>query len=321
MDIDAPPTVPETTLRDALTTLQRSALPTLPICDPETGQVLAVLARQEAIPAPDPPRLGGMATPLGVYLHDGISGGGAGFWGLFLTGVTMSLLAFTAQAAAHGVGQLLAAHPQLLFRWEQFAPPGLRDWLFAISPYLPLPLVFLLLRLAPMSGTHAAEHQVVHCIERHAPLVPSCVRSMPRVHPRCGTNLFAGFTLFLLTFLGVFCAAQEWRWPPLDGASLAVMLAAPITLIFWRRVGGWIQYWFATRPATDGQIAGAIQAAEQVLSRRRKRLSSSRPLRFALPRRIWTMGFPQILLGYLAVFAALTGIGEAFPGFAQWLAM
>jgi len=321
MESDASPLFSETTIRDALTTLRQSALPTLPICDPETGRVLAVLARPEAITLPEPSRLGGMATPLGVYLHDGVSGGGAGFWGLVLTGVTMSLLALTAQGAVHGLGQLFAAHPALMLRWEQIAPLGLRDWLGAISPYLPLPFVFLILRLVPMSGTHAAEHQVVHCIERRAPLVLSCVRSMPRVHPRCGTNLFAGFTLFLMTFLGVFSATQEWRWPPLDGASLAVMLAAPLTLIFWRRVGGWIQYWFATRPASDTQIAGAIRAAEQVLFRRQQRLNSAKTLRFALARRIWTMGFPQILLGYFAVFAVMTALAAALPRFAQWLAM
>ena len=93
----AAPAVLEISLRDALKTLHRSPVPTLPILDPETGRVLAILSR------PEPPRLGGMATPLGVYLHDGILGGGAGFWGLYLTGVTMSGLLLLAQAGAHGL--------------------------------------------------------------------------------------------------------------------------------------------------------------------------------------------------------------------------
>ncbi|MDQ2800298.1 MAG: DUF1385 domain-containing protein, partial [Armatimonadota bacterium] len=314
----APAVIPEASLRDALDTLHRSGNPSLSIQDSHTGQVIAILARPGALPPPAPPRLGGMATPLGVYLHDGVSSGGAGFWGLFLTGVTMSVLALLAQAMAHGVAHGAEAHLAGLLRWESRAPYGLQLWLSAVSQWLPLPLVFLLLRLVPMSGTHAAEHQVVHCIEHQSPLVPECVRSMPRVHPRCGTNLFAGFTLFLMAFLAVFCAAQAGGWPLLDAASLAVMLAAPVTVIFWRRVGGWLQQWFATRPATDAQIAGAISAAEQILSRRRRRMERGETPRFAAVRRVWCMGFPQILLGYLAVFGLVTLVDALWPGFGWW---
>ena len=307
---------PETRLGDALEALHQSFGPALPILDPD-GQVLAVLSR------PEPPRLGGLATPLGVYLHDGVSSGGAGFWGLFLTGVTLSALSLLAQAGAHGLAREAAPHLTALTRLETRLPLGfptwLSLWLAAISPWLPLPLVFLLLRLIPMSGTHAAEHQVVHCIERAAPLVPECVRAMPRVHPRCGTNLFVGFTLFLLTFLAVFCAAQAGGWPQADGVSLAAMLAAPVALLFWRRAGGWVQQWFATRPATDAQVAGAIRAAEQVLSRRRQWMAQGMPLRFAVGRRLWVMGFGQLLLGYLAVFSLVTLAAWLWPGLAQWV--
>jgi len=308
-----PQVIPETRLRDALETLHRSQSPTLPIVDPETGRVLALLSRQE------PPRLGGMATPLGVYLHDGVSSGGAGSWGLFLTGVTMSGLILMAQVLAHGLARVSVAHLAGLSFWEMRLPLGLQLWLSAISPWLPLPFVFLLLRLLPMSGTHAAEHQVVHCIERAAPLVPDCVRVMPRVHPRCGTNLFVGFTLFLVTFLAVFCAAQAGGWPLLDAVSLSAILAGPVTLLFWRRAGGWVQQWFATRPATDAQIAGAIRAAEQVLSRRRQRMEQGVRPRFALGRRLWAMGFGQLLLGYFAVFGLVSLAEKFWPGLARWV--
>ncbi len=304
---------PEARLRDVLDTLQRSPLPTLPIIDASTGQVVAILSR------PAPPRLGGMATPLGVYLHDGISGGGAGFWGLYLTGVTMSGLLLLAQAGAHGLAHESSARLPGLARWEAGQPLGLQMWLAAASQWLPLPFVFLLLRLVPLSGTHAAEHQVVHCVEQGAPLEIARVRVMPRVHPRCGTNLFAGFTLFLMLFLAVFSASAADGLPPLDAASLSAVLAGPATLLSWRRVGGWIQQWFATRPATDKQILGAIQAAEQVLTRRQRWMENGMARRFAWGRRLWAMGLGQVLLGYLTVFGLVTLAVRLWPGLASWL--
>lgn len=307
----------ETSLQDALAVFERSERPALPLHD-RAGRLVAVLTRPGIPLSPAaPPRLGGMATPLGVYLHDGVSGGGAGFWGLVLTGMTMSVLALLAQAIAHGVSRLAAAHFPVLGVWESHLPPGAALWLTAISPWLPLPFVFLLLRLVPLSGIHAAEHQVVHCVERREPLIVGTVRTMPRVHPRCGTNFFAGYTLFLLSFLAVFCVTEAAHWQLLDSVTLAAVVSGPLTLIHWRRVGGWVQQWFATRPATDGQIAGAIFAAEQVLSRH-ARQGGKRP-RFAPLRRIWTAGIAQILLGYAVVIALLTAVEYVWPGASRWL--
>ena len=309
----------EISLQDALEALRRSDRPALPLRDME-GRVVAVLSRPDAaLPSAPPPRLGGMATPLGVYLHDGVSSGGAGFWGLVLTGMTMSVLALLAQALAHGVSRLAAAYLPALGLWESHLPPGLTLWLAAIAPWLPLPFVFLLLRLIPLSGIHAAEHQVVHCVERREPLEIRRVRTMPRVHPRCGTNLFAGWTLFLISFLAVFCVTEAAQWQLTDSVTLAALLSGPLTLIYWRRVGGWVQQWLATRPATDSQIAGAIFAAEQVLSRQRRRLERGERPRFLPLRRLWTMGLGQILLGYAAVMALLTAAGHFFPGLMRWL--
>ena len=306
----------ETSLQEALDAFHQSDRPALPLHDRE-GRLVAVLTRPEAALPLAPPRLGGMATPLGVYLHDGVVSGGAGFWGLVLTGMTMSVLALTAQGAAHAVSRLVAAHFPLLSIWEGRLPPGVVLWLSAVSPWLPLPFVFLLLRLIPLSGIHAAEHQVVHCVERREPLVVSTVRAMPRVHPRCGTNIFAGYTLFLLSFLAVFCITEAAHWQLLDSVTLAAVVSGPLTLTYWRRVGGWVQQWFATRPATDGQIAGAIFAAEQVLSRH-ERQGGKRP-RSAPLRRIWTAGIAQILLGYAVVIGVLTAAGQIWPELTHWL--
>ena len=328
MKYEAPPSptppaetpITELSLHDALNALRVSGQPSLPLRDAE-GRIVAVLSQPLAAPAVQaaPPRLGGMATPLGVYLHDGVSSGGAGFWGLVLTGMTMSVLALTAQIFAHGLSRFTDAHFPALGVWESRLPYGLPALLAAISPWLPLPFVFLLLRLAPLSGIHAAEHQVVHCIERQLPLSVKTVRAMPRVHPRCGTNIFAGFTLFLLSFLTVFTLTQASQWQLLDSVTLAAMLSGPLTLIYWRRIGGWVQQHFATRPAADYQIAGAIHAAEQVLSRHQRRMERCERPRFLPLRRLWTMGLGQILCGYAVVIALLSGAEAIWPSLSRWL--
>ncbi len=305
----------EDTLRAALDALRSAPVSGLPIRDPYTGETLAVLTRPEPLP---PPRLGGMATPLGVYLHDGTSGGGAGAWGLMLAGASLCALALLAQAIVFAGLQFAGPRLPGLTHWAATTPPGLREWLSSAATWLPLPLVFVFLRLIPLSGTHAAEHQTVHCIERSLPLTVPNIRAMPRVHPRCGTNIFAGWTLFYFVFLAVFCACQSNGFGLSETVTLALIVAAPPTLIYWRRVGGWVQQHFATRPATDAQIRGAIFAAEQVLSRREARLRSGNG-RFLAARRAWAMGFVPVLMGYGAVIGLLTLLARRWPLLLNWM--
>lgn len=302
---DSPPefVAPQMSLAEALARLNGSSAPALPIVAADTGEVLGILTR----PAPaSPPRLGGMATPLGVYLTDGVRTGGVGFWGLFLTGLALSVMAVGAQWA---ISHLL---PNRVWAWvaSPTHSPALTAWLSEAAALLPACLIFVFLRLSPMAGTHAAEHQVVHCIERGLPLLPNWVRTMPRVHPRCGTNLFVGITLFLLLFLGAFCASQSARFGLADSATLALLLSAPLTLALWRRLGGWVQQHLATRPATDRQISSAIRAAEAVLARRAVDTSSAR---FRPLRRIWTMGLLQVLMGYFSLLGLLALMSRVWP--------
>ena len=325
METELPPTYSPRSLDEALELLRRSPGPVLPIRDPETGRVVAVLSRPDALPPPTPPRLGGMATPLGVYLTDGTVSGGAGFWGLFLTGMVLGTLALLSQATVHAALTIARAHGHDVWGWVD-APghsPAMQAWLTELLSWLPAPLIFVLLRLIPMSGTHAAEHQVVHCVERTVPLTPECVRAMPRVHPRCGTNLFVGLSLFLLIFVGAFCAFSPGGPGAggaaiADGAVLALILSVPPTLYLWRRIGAFIQQWFATRPATDKQIAGAIRAAEEVLRRRR---DTDEFVRFRPLRRVWNMGFAQVLLGYAALLGPLSLVLDRWPSLGRVLGM
>jgi len=308
---------PQMQVGDALALLEQSPGAIVPIVSPQTGQIIGVLSRpgvetRERIPAP---RLGGMATPLGVYLTDGLSGGGAGFWGLFLSGLMLGTLGLVAQGVAQGLMRALSAHAALIGAGLAVLPGVGSGWLAQIASWEALPLLSMLLvfsglRLSPLAGTHAAEHQVVHCLERGQPLIPECVRAMPRVHPRCGTNIVAGFALFHFVFLAAFAWAQASGYGVFDAVTLGLVAAAPVSLLLWRRLGGWVQLWLATRTATPAQIGSAIFAAREVLSRRERRAG---PVRFRVLRRVWAMGLPQVMLGYFALLGTVTLLGHFWP--------
>ncbi len=302
---------------DALALLEQSPGGAVPIVSPETGQIIGLLSRpgQETSARVAAPRLGGMATPLGVYLTDGVSGGGAGFWGLFLSGLMLGTLGLIAQGLAQGLMHALSANAAMASAGLAAALPAGSAWLGQIAAWVALPalsmlLVFSGLRLSPLAGTHAAEHQVVHCLERGQPLLPECVRAMPRVHPRCGTNIVAGFALFHLVFLVVFAWAQASNYGTFDAVTLGLVAATPVCLALWRRLGGWIQYWLATRTATPAQIDSAIFAARQVLSRREQRHGR---VRFRPIRRIWAMGLPQVMAGYFALLGVVMLVAHFWP--------
>lgn len=319
---DGKPAIVSTmTVAQAAAILQRSGDSALPVIDPETGLLIGHFVRPSEPPPPEPPRLGGMATPLGVYLTDGVSSGGAGFWGLVLTGVVLGCVSVFVQALCGRLGVWATlAIPTYLLRWPHIYSHVL-PFMAGISQliaFVPLLLVFVILRMLPLSGTHAAEHQVVHCVERGQPVVPEVVRRMPRVHPRCGTNLYAALILFLTIFVTVFSASQSHGYGVADSATLAVILAAPVAMRWWRSVGGFLQYWLATRPATDKQIESGIRAVHQVLERRAVAQADKIPA-IRLARRIWSMGLAQVLIGYSILGGVVALAAHQWPAIGRLL--
>lgn len=234
-----------------------------------------------------PPTVGGMATPLGVYLTTGAVSGGAGTSALLLLGFLMFLVHLLAQSVAE-VGQYWLA---TLFAAEiDLLPHALREMLGSLLP-IAVQFLFLvtLLRLSPVAGYHAAEHQVVHALERAEPLLVETVRRMPRVHPRCGTNLVAG-VIILVGFGGaVYGLPSPW-------GEIGVALSFVLALTYWRVLGAWLQEHFTTRPATDAQIESGIRAARELLEQHGR--APYAPLRPAA--RLWRLGFLQILAGFAA---------------------
>jgi CBS domain-containing protein len=274
----------------------------LPVMD-DAGYCLGVvvagdLFAPELPPAP-PPRLGGMATPFGVYLTDGTHQAGAGNLGLFASGAAIAVLMIVTIGLVEG-GLWLARHYGLL-------PPHtfvrLDSDTSQLSPMLGLAalglrgvalIVFLsLLRVTRVAGYHAAEHQTVHALERGERLTPEIVGRMPRPHPRCGTNLMAAGILFT-TFW------QLLTYVPILNES-PYLFSAVVTAFLWRPFGSFLQEWFTTRPASPRELASGIQAGEELMHK----YLNSPPMRPRLLRRLWNMGLLQTLTGMLLTLYVL----------------
>ncbi len=220
---------------------------------------------------PVPPLVGGMATPFGVYLTNGATHGGVSPLALISTGALLGFLLMFAS--------VITGYAAPYFGTGTFAE-------YAIGA-LPLVIFMVLMRALPLAGTHAAEHMVVHALERGEPLIPSVVKRMPRVHPRCGTNLAVGISMFL--------ALKEIRLGL--GEEAQTLIAALVTFMTYKNAGGFVQWLITTKPPTDRQIKDGIFAAEDLL----KNYGATRLNHPTFLSRLVNMGIFQVMLGALAV--------------------
>ncbi len=248
-----------------------------------------------------PPTVAGMATPLGVYLSTGHIRAGAGDFGLFLAGVALMAMYFAATGVIFGLAWLVdrtgAFHPSLfdIMRFETRYTANWMEVTRAIMYGLSLPVFLGLMRLAPISGYHAAEHMVVHAIENGEPLKRANVMAMPRVHPRCGTNIVAAVALFFLV-----------RQVLSDDA--AVMLFIFVLVFAWRAVGGYFQYYITTRPPSEKQLDNGIKAGESLLAQYR----ANPGYHVTGWRRLWNTGLPMVMLGSATAMGVAELIGRFF---------
>ena len=262
-----------------------------------------------------PPVIGGMATPLGVYLTTGSVSGGVGTLALMLTGLVM-FGAF--------LGSVVITQPLLHYMDHQtaFRINGSSGLPLVVVSLVQTALYLLFVRISPLAGYHAAEHQTVHAVERSYPLLPQYVRLMPRVHPRCGTNLVAGGLLLTTTASVLQAVMDTMQWHNETAGYLVWGIALFVAWGWFRTVGSFLQHFITTRPASDKEIASGIYAARTVLERHEVRTAS-----FAPPSapyvRLWHMGFLQIFAGFAVGFALLWVAGWCFPAFraasAPWL--
>lgn len=243
------------------------------------GELLSALFRRRR-----PATVGGMATPLGVFLSDGTHRGGVGDFALMLTGFFLFIGSLAAAAASAG-----AEHLAFQYKLYQFLPVA---WIGGAVFFVVFALWF---RLSWVAGYHAAEHQTVHAIERNEPLTVDAVRRMPRPHPRCGTNLVVLLVMFT-SLVGYL------RMDPL--------LAGVFCLVTYKFFGHWVQLHVTTRTATTQQLENGIRAGKQVLERFQYGAPPSRHPGF---QRVWNMGLLQVALGDLIPFYALSLLAPHVP--------
>lgn len=285
--------------RDAAKLFAEHGVDMLPVVD-GWGALRGVVYRKDVVGMLSrnlrPPAVGGMATPLGVYLTTGSVSGGAGSIGLYLTGITLGVMMIIARFAGDAlIGRLrvLAMHhltPQINSR---LALTG--AWDIAVAA-ISIGIMLILLRFSPLAGYHAAEHMTVHAIERGEDLTPDAVRRMPRVHPRCGTNILAALSVFVLI------TAQ---FP----GEIAALIAVVVVILGRRALGDWMQAVFTTKPPTNRQLANGIAAGQQILERFHEH-PNRQVYGFA---RMWNMGFLQAVAGMTTVLVAVYVIGKLFP--------
>ncbi|HEY9722214.1 MAG TPA: DUF1385 domain-containing protein [Oscillatoriaceae cyanobacterium] len=303
----------EDTLDTAVNAFRDTPAEAIPVVDAR-GAYRGLLTRQTLLATMTrtlkPERIGGMATPFGVYLTTGNLNAGVGPWSLFSTGALFTLIIGCLTAGvSFALEPMFRALPFKAFGamnhlWPSQANSTMfwllreqRDLSDLVTAALGLLLFLALLRLSPLSGYHAAEHQTVNAIERNEPLTADAVATMPREHPRCGTNLMA---LLFGAQLLIPLIAQE---------PVALLPAALLLALSWRKVGGWLQRVFTTKPARPYQLASGLRAGAALLDA----YAANPSYRADKWRRIWNMGLVQVLLGGLSVIATIALLAWIFP--------
>lgn len=272
---------------EAMRSFETTGLSELLVVD-GSGRLLGVIAPSDLWDDSDdtlhPGTVGGMATPFGVYLTNGAIRAGAGDLALVTTGAILCLMAVGGLFLTDALMPLTVNGP---------------DWLaFGVYNVLPIAVFIGGMRAIPLSGIHAAEHMVVHAIERGEPLTPTVVKRMSRVHPRCGTNLAVAATLFL--------TISQAGWVP--STDLQVLIALLITVFFWRPLGSLVQLYVTTKPPSDKHVQMGIAAGKDMLDKyRATRRQQAPPLQ-----RIWASGMLHVMAGSMLVVLILQGIAALF---------
>jgi CBS domain-containing protein len=311
-DVMLPPPPPLTSSMAAglgLAAMEELGLEVAPVVS-ASGQLVGVVTRADLVALSSrsirPPRCGGMATPLGVYLTTGMVRAGAGDLGLFLAGALMGVYAILSLAVIFAAVWLIDE------RWSV----GLIS-AFGTVPatgravvYAPLALIAwmglyaLLFRSSPLAGYHAAEHMTVNAMEAGDDMTAEQVARHSRVHPRCGTNLVVVIATFAIV-------GELWDISGFWLGFLALVLA-----LGRYTLGGLTQRYLTTRPPSPSELASGVRAGRELIERHQDAVG--RPSNVLS--RIWCMGLLQAMAGLFAASWAITSIASLL-GFGQLVAL
>ncbi len=238
-----------------------------------------------------PPKMGGLATPLGVYMTSGYYTGGVGWPGLVATGAVFALAIFVIQWFYMGLFSAMAALWPPLWSLNEFGFIGLELAVTLIA-------ILGLLRLTPLAGYHAAEHMTINAVEKGLPITEENVRIQLREHMRCGTNI-----MVLLAGIQLAWISLETIRPIVNiyGEIFYILFWVWLVVTYWRRVGFWIQSHFTTRTPTRKQLLSGMKAGQDILDQYREQ-PHPEP---GILRRIWGSGLLQIVASFLLVHQGL----------------
>ena len=229
-----------------------------------------------------PPSLGGLATPLGVYITDGRHQAGTGNAGLFLTGLVFGVIIYFVQFAS-----LFA-----LGLTEIESLDGKSLPLILISQ---IALFLIILRLTPLVKIHAAEHKTINAIEKGMPLNVETVKMQPKEHLRCGTNLMVliiGIQLIILVYVSYLTTFS----PLLQ--FLFLIVGFSFVFSHWKRGGMFVQKYFTTIKPPEKYILSGIKAGEEII---RKNKEDTNPAPASFLHKLWNIGIIQIISGFILV--------------------
>lgn len=303
VDEDAVCANPYMTIPQAAEVMAGADAQVMPVVD-QNGAYLGILLRSDVIELMRgcirPPAIAGMATPLGVHLTTGNIKAGAGNLALVLAGVQLMLMNFAALYLVTWLAKFIQTATGVpALASLSSAPAGISH--ASVLGFLLRVLIIViflgLFRLLPLSGYHGAEHMVIHAIENGRPLTLESVAEMPRVHPRCGTNIVAGVILFMLV-------------AELFTSDAAIILLVFLLIFAWRQVGGFFQYVITTKDPSEKQLKAGIAAGEELLCAYRENPAK----RVGRWQRIWHTGMPQIITGVIIVMALEEVLAGYFPG-------
>ncbi len=158
------------------------------------------------------------------------------------------------------LGYLSVHHPDLFLLFERRAelPVLLRYGAFFL-------LFGLIMRLTRLAAYHAAEHKVVHLLERGLPLTLEEARKAPALNPYCGSSLLALAVLLLAGFQALVQGlGYAWNFY-LEGIFLILSLLpaywlrkTPLVLLTYP-----VQALFLARPK-DEELERALRLAREV---------------------------------------------------------